>query len=43
MENSENEVYSASKSHCRVGKITPKKIEEDASITENDFKTKYHK
>lgn len=24
MENSTNEVYAASKSYCRVGKITPK-------------------
>ena len=36
MENSENEVYSTSNSHCRVGKITPKKIEDDKSITKVD-------
>ena len=36
MENSENEAYSASKSHCRVGKITPKKSEEDKSTTKVD-------
>jgi hypothetical protein len=41
MENLENEVYSAYKSHCRVGRITPKKMEEDKSITETDFKTEY--
>ncbi|MFV8345803.1 hypothetical protein [Flavobacterium sp. ZB4P13] len=41
MENSENKVYSASKSHCRVGRIIPKKMEEDKSITETDFKTEY--
>lgn len=33
MENQENEVYSASKSHCRFGKITSKKIEEEQSTT----------
>ena len=37
MENSENEVYSASRSHCRVGKITPKKIEEDKPTTTVDL------
>ena len=36
MENSEKEVYSASNSYCRVGRITPKKIEDDKSTTTVD-------
>ena len=39
MEKSKNEIYLASKSYCKVGKITPKKyFEEDKSMTETDFK-----
>ena len=37
MENSENEVYTASKSHCRVGKITPKTIDDEKSTTKVDL------
>ncbi|MFV8326472.1 hypothetical protein [Flavobacterium sp. ZS1P14] len=38
MEKSENEIYSGSKSYCKVGKITAKKyFEEDKSISETDF------
>lgn len=38
MEKSENEVYLASNSYCKVGKITPKKyLQEDQSTIETDF------
>ncbi|MFV5701269.1 hypothetical protein ACM55F_05290 [Flavobacterium sp. XS2P12] len=38
MENSENKVYLASNSYCKVGKITSKRYsEEDQSITANDL------
>jgi hypothetical protein len=36
MENSEKEVYLASKCYCRVGKITPKKIDEDKTTAKAD-------
>ena len=37
MENLESEVYEASRSHCRVGKIIPKKhVEENKLIQETD-------
>lgn len=38
MEHSENEIYLASNSYCKVGKITAKRfIGEEQSITENDL------
>ncbi|MFV8342994.1 hypothetical protein [Flavobacterium sp. XS2P39] len=38
MEHSENEVYLASNSYCKVGKITSKRfIREEPSIAENDL------
>ncbi|MFV5692144.1 hypothetical protein ACM55K_08985 [Flavobacterium sp. LT1R49] len=40
MEKSENEVYLASNSYCKVGKITSRKhIKDDKLIPETDCKT----
>lgn len=40
MEKSENEVYLASKSYCKVGKITPRVYnEEDITSTETSFES----
>lgn len=36
MENVEAEVYLVSRSHCRVGKVTPKTIEEDQTTKKVD-------
>ena len=36
MENVEKEAYLASRSYCRVGKITPKKMEEDKTTEKAD-------